>query len=369
LQPRDSTTFQAQNLKLLTRYGGLVNQPVDLQDLAGGKPPPFSTQAFSGPFTDSRNIGIFGPFQTAYSYGRQCEEAGVPLPPPLNVTAPSADWHNAGEQMVSYLEPPNLHPHKYSRMFYYIPAAGSGICVANPIIEDKVAHPNSINAFGVICQSIARPGKPSHACFWDNAVDSMPISTNHTFSNPAEFNVPPNLPNDNQCTDCHSGSHAYIIMPGTAIANAISAYDNAHPAPASNFHNQNNWFTPLVQPTWPQNNYASYPPGSNTDPNNASSCGTCHGPTHGFLGKTIPNVAGVGLPQDKLFKFCSFILPNFLTGLHDPANFDDGAMHSEAASHPAGVSALYNACHNIFVGSGKPFPATKPAWLVHNNPP
>ena len=367
IQPADATTFLTQNLKLLTRYGGLVDKPVDLQDLAAGKPPSFSVLSLSGLFNNGRDTGIFGPFRPFYTYNAKCEAAGVPLPPPLNVTTPSAVWHSAGEQTVSYLEPPVQHPHKYSRMFYYIPADGSGICVANPIIEDKVAHPTSINAFGVICQSIAKPGKPSHACFWDNAVDSMPVSTTHNFSNAAEFNAPPNLPNDNQCTDCHSGSHAYIVMPGTAIETALGAYDSTHPV--ANFHSQNNWFTPLVQPTWPQNNYAAYPPGPSTDPNAAGSCGACHGPNGGFFGKTLPKVSGLGSPQDKLFKFCSFILPNFMTGVHDPANYYDGAMKSEAASHPAGVTALYNACHGIFLGSGKPFPATQPAWLVHSNPP
>jgi hypothetical protein len=375
LQPEDAGTLQTQNLKLLTRYGGLVGKPVSLQDLAAGKRPLFSDLSPSALLNGVNPVGIFGPFRPFYTYSAKCQATGVPVPPPLNVKTPSAAWKNAGEQKVSYLEPPVQHPHKFSQMFYYIPADGSGICVANPIVEDNAAHPNSINAFGVICQSIAKPGKPSHACFWDNATDSLDIAATHNFNNTAEFNAPPNLPNDNQCTDCHSGSHAYIIMPKIGIANptlepsaieeAIKAYDNGHPA--ANFHNQDNWFTPLVQSNWPQNAYKAYPAGAATDPNNGASCGGCHGPNGGFLGKTLPEVAGVVLPRDQLFKFCSFILPDFLTSVHDPAHYYDGAMHTQAQSSPTGATALYTACQGIIPGGY--FPATQGAWLVHRDPP
>jgi len=385
VEPDDAESLRTQNVKLLTRYGGLVDKPVLLNELSEGKTPAFVDRKLTGPIIKGIDIGgVFGPLRPIYLYARRCAAAGVPVPPPLNVSAPSGGWTNAGEQKVSYLEPKSAggvpyHPNKFSQMFYWIPSGGGAICIANPIVEDKVAKPNSINAFGVICQSLTAPGKPSHACFWDNATDDMAYNSPHDVRNAADFNAPPHLPQDNQCTDCHSGGHAYIVMPkfgitnGTdgdqtlvpsAIEEALKAYDSGR---TPNFHSQDNYFVPLVDPTWPQNVAKAYAAGPATDPNDAATCGGCHGANGNFFGKTLPNVAGVLQPRDQLFKFCSFVLPDFLTAVHDPNNYYDGAMRYQAATSAQGVTALYNACKGIFPGGY--FPASTNAWLVHRDPP
>jgi hypothetical protein len=99
-------------------------------------------------------------------------------------------------------------------------------------------------------------------------------------------------------------------------------------------------------------------------------CGSCHNPNTGLAAGRLPQVAGV-LPRDNLYKFCSFMLPNFLTKANDP-NFDTpGLMHNYwSVAQPGGTKPLYDACKSIFPGTtyppdvgGSAFPSSPINWL------
>jgi len=387
----DTATYKATNATLLSRYATLIGKHFDHDEISANKIPswantPVAIQKSVLSFVDRKsllaNLGelLFpiGP----YTYSQKCRADGVPVPPdwgsPLWVKMPSP-------LAVSYLTQPGDFPRALTNVYYYVPKKGpQGLCIALPIIQDtsavflrqalgpppfKLRFSNKINALGIICQGQSTTPNPtisnSKACFWDNNGDLWPNTPYPINSN--AFLAPPNLPNNNQCTDCHAGENAFITHPGTPLEAAKANFD---------FTSRNNWYSPKVQPGWPQNpEPGPYPSG----PAANAGCGSCHNAN--FAGR-LPNVTGVAA-SDRLFKFCNFLLPNELTPVVDP-NHSPGQMAAFAASpqNAASVTALYNACRALFppnppatpasdptVNIPAGFPASQAAWMNPVAPP
>lgn len=419
----------AANIRVLTAYGVGIGKPVSLPDLLKTGVFPWTTKAFNDevdkltggknknpvlilpPPVDKKLITeeiyatlwfILKQYETAnVNYVKTCRNAGVPIPPPINVSAvpasPPANYTGwrfsmpatgtlmAGEQVVSYLQPPlnvigNGSPHKLSRMLYWMSApadANQGFCVANPITNDRTNAQNALvaDAFGIICQSAPTTAKTStDACFWDNNGAEI-LAVEHDV-NTADFIAPPHLLAANQCTECHAGSHAFNVMPAfgmsesswqpSAIEEAMTDYANAVDMNSPyntqraalgkpklvDFHAANVWYTPHVQPGWPLN---AKPPVNASGPGANDKypvvCTGCH--SSGNEGKVFAYLAGPANAQvENHYKFCSFMLPNFLTKSPHaaPAQIDfysPGTMSGQWSNQTA-VQKLYDTCKKIF---------------------
>jgi hypothetical protein len=404
------------NIRLASRLSSLLKDPITAQMFFKHDYPGWIGRL--DPAIDFQiNPDVLGHLFPGYAYTHDCANNGVPIPPPIKLNADNNlsdtaanGWQiatrdaaqlmadnlpasMAQQQIHSYLEPsqqPGL-ANKISKMYYWYPkitAKNQGVCIANPIIDDPAAAEPRVTALGIICQSLApkkiffpspKFGRPykSHACFWDNN-GSLDSTVSHSFTDgsflapPEPLNATPNallnLPDDNRCTECHAGDNAFVVMSGDMNDLALQKFDTAHPA--SNIHDHSNWFVPLVQADWPQNTFRSYPAGLATNPNDPSNCGSCH--KANYAGR-LPQVQGVN-PRDNLYKFCWFMLPNFLT--KDVAmGFDTPGLMSTKWSNasPSGADGLYTACQALFPGNTYPqpvansaFPTTKDLWLKPN---
>jgi len=425
----EQNIIQAQNMRLASKLSSFTGDPIEAPNIMANKLPDWIGEL--DPQLLNPVLGRLGDFRRYNdAYAADCIRRGVPIPPPLKMNAdndpsPTAanGWKIATRtpqqladaglpaskaqwQIHSYLEPSQTPAapgqpalaNKISKMYYWFPdkaAKQQGLCIANPIIDVPGAAEPRVTAFGIICSSlserITKITNPlgrryvSHACFWDNN-GSLRSDTTHAL-NDGSFLAPPepltaatvpgvHLPDDNRCTECHTGDKAFIVMTdpdlGIDDANAIAvkAYDDAHPSPTANFHNQSNWFVPLVQANWQQNTFRAYPAGVASNPNDPANCGSCHKPSTGYAAGRLPHVVGVN-PRDNLYKFCSFMLPNFLTKSTDPTFDTPGLMHSYwSLAQPGGVKPLYDACKSIFPGNSYPpdvggnaFPPSISTWL------
>jgi hypothetical protein len=366
VKPVDEPTLRSRNQSLLSAYAKLLGQPLAADDVIAGKLPEWVKNRIVIDRNDL--ISIFGPIKGLYNYSAQCKAAGVPPPPNWDAKVDVADgtvspngWKKQGQLNTNYLTQPGQFPNARTIVYSYVPAtAPMGMCIALPIIQDTVNTPKVIDALGIICQGVSTTGNAgtsnSKACFWDNNGD-VTLKTNTPYAiNGTGFKSPPRLPDDNQCTDCHAGENAFIVHPGTPLQAAKDAFNNSH---TPNFASQNNWYSPMVQPTWPIN------PEPPTYPDGNGLCGSCH--TASDAGR-LPNVNPFGLggtpPRDDLFKYCYFLLPNVLTSVVNPA-FNPGTMHSFVASNAADVATLYQSCKSLFPF----FPATQNDWLQPRTPP
>ncbi|MDE2385171.1 MAG: hypothetical protein KGO53_11185 [Alphaproteobacteria bacterium] len=416
-KPELKNQTHVENLRLASLLSTFTKDPITAPEVMKGKLPDWMAQLDPSLGFIDRNIfgnifGNIGRYNNAYV--NDCIKQGVPIPPPIKLNADASvsdtaanGWRVATRdnaelmvsnipaakrqlQMHSYLEPSQSAglANKISKMYYWYPkptATNQGLCIANPIIDDPAAMEPRITAFGIICSSLSKPviGKfgfpqkrriPAHACFWDNN-GNLDSTVTHSFAD-GSFLAPPEpltaplgdvglLPDDNRCSECHTGEKAFIIMPDDANAIAVRRFDNDPIHAAHNFHNQSNWFVPLLPSTWPQNVYRAYTPTpADPDPNIAADCGGCHSPNMAPAAGRLPNVVGVN-PRDNLYKFCSFMLPNFLTK-HSAPDFDTpGFMHNYwDLATPAGVQTLYDSCKTLF----PPNPAAAGNAYPHNVP-
>ncbi|MGJ0508152.1 MAG: hypothetical protein ACR652_13705 [Methylocystis sp.] len=369
-KPDDEATIRARNQSLLSSYGKIAGKPVSADDLEAGVPPTWVKKLTFDKGDIISIIGFPDIFQR-YSYSAQCKAAGVPVPPDwdgnlnsaVNSVSPNG-WKNEGLLSTSYLTQPGQFPHRRTMVFSHASTtAPAGLCIALPIQQDTVGTPNVIDALGIICQGLSTTGDPaksnSKACFWDNNGNvTLMVNAPYKISS-NKFLAPPHLPDDNQCTDCHAGENAFITHPGSPIQKAKDDFNNST---TPNFTSQNNWYAPMVQPTWPTNPEAkAYPDGNGI-------CGGCHNAND--AGR-LPNVSPLGLgglpPRDNLYKFCAFLLPNVLTTVSNPATFDAGTMRSyNSAGYAADIQSLYNACKNL---TPYYFPANTANWLKPVTPP
>jgi hypothetical protein len=142
---------------------------------------------------------------TATQYMKDCDAAGVPLPPKWG----DERWVKQG----------NLPPDKtfassapVTEVWTY--KTPDGTCYALPRIDGT---PPTIQLLGQICQS----SKTGKACFWDNlsAADGKtrtPVTNNSGPENMAGADKM-DIPEDEQCTSCHRGDNVFIIHPGTKL--------------------------------------------------------------------------------------------------------------------------------------------------------
>ena len=231
-------------------------------------------------------------------------------------------------------------------------------------IPPKPAQP-TYDALGIICQGISNgasnDASNSTACFWDNAVDTMMPNTTYPISGPT-FIAPPNLPSNNQCSDCHAGENAFITHKGSVIETAKDAFNAAH---APNFTSRNNWYRPLLDATWPQNpeKAGSYAGGAGLP---SAPCASCHTPSFAGRLPDVTGAAGANPGRDKLFLFCWAIASGEITSGTGPhaasvgLNGAVGPMHGSAGG--AALTPLREACATVipnFLG----FPATDAAWI------
>ena len=188
------------------------------------------------------------------AYITECRDAGVPIPPDWGTSA----WTDQGPLSV-----PNFLGGD-TTVYTYDSVAPRGGCIALPRIY---GDPSIITLLGVICLG----QDTSKACFWDNAGvpvgDVVPISD---FVGGADLAAGADV-----CSDCHAGENPWVVHPGTAL----EAWGNRMP---------NDWYEPLVHPSWPQN------PGPtmlleaiDSDPD-GNGCLNCH--SSGYAGR-FPRVS------------------------------------------------------------------------------
>jgi hypothetical protein len=340
IKPDDLDTVRAKNYVLLSRYASQTGKPIDVEELANGR-------LTNQPLNENLQKVLIDIFNLLFppdnrKYLADCRASGVPTPPPWN----SPEWKKEPNPLtISYLTPSSEYPNRLTEIYSYQSAKPKGLCIALSVAHDPVASPNTLNALGVICQSVStvrsKAISNSKACFWDNNGDITKPAAGQTYSITSwRFLAPPHLPDDNRCSDCHAGENAFIIHPGQPTDNAKNAFNTANPL--NNFTTRNNWYKPLVQNNWPQNPQpAPYKTGNKR-------CTSCH--ISNIAGR-LPNViGGRGLSKNNLYKYCGFILPNVLTdavrdtfpgtmSVHKPGNAVPGYADS--------VSALYANCKSL----------------------
>jgi hypothetical protein len=159
---------------------------------------------------------------TGREYISECREAGVPIPP----TWGTPSWVYEGDLTTNFVGSGNP-----ARIFSAESTNPNGICVALPRIGG-----NTISLLGIIC--LGR--QTNHVCFWDRA--NTPVGTEvpiEDFQGGAALG--------DICSDCHAGENPFVVHP-------YSSKDPNSPFKklASRLRTTA-WYTPHVQPAWPQN--------------------------------------------------------------------------------------------------------------------
>ncbi len=178
------------------------------------------------------------PLADKLAYIEDCKSCGVPIPP---------DWGPANFGAGKWVKIGVPLPREYNflwsagtgfvEVYKYTSADPVGWCIALPRSADAAGD---IKLLGIICVGKAS----SRACFWDNQRDGVPFDIAKT-ANVAltDFDGGPGLKKGEAgpgtCTACHAGENPYIVHPGTALETASEFADD--------------WYKPLVHPSWPQN--------------------------------------------------------------------------------------------------------------------
>lgn len=210
-------------------------------------------------------------------YIEECRDAGVPIPPPM-YTAP---WEHRGIFGNEFIDDSS-----FADLWFYESKDPEGACLALPRYPSEKAKAASL--LGLICVG----KKSSKACFWDspNGVDfvrDVPVSIDKFLGGAA-------LANNGQgtCTACHAGENPFIVHPDKPPFSGLTS--KLMP---------NNWYAPLVDPSWPQN------PGPISVLDKVSSeqrCDSCH--QQGIAGR-FPDVSDRAIAQ-----YCSVVLEQSVFG-------------------------------------------------------
>jgi hypothetical protein len=174
LPGESAVTLRSNSIMLLSKYAGLIGKPLDLDAIIAGKFPDWM-KGRPG-FNTADLINALNVLRRGnYRYSALCHANNVPVPPTWRGQTGGGGWVPVTPDLkVNYLTQPGQFPHSKSQIFSYTPTSGPmGLC---PIIQDTVGNPGNFNALGIICQGLATATKPSHACFWDNAVDNIPLN-------------------------------------------------------------------------------------------------------------------------------------------------------------------------------------------------
>lgn len=213
------------------------------------------------------------------AYLDECQAAGVPIPPTINVLDPNGTngWKSQGfiPQATQFIvgSPAEVRTYKSS--------APEGMCYALPRYSD--ASLSTVSLDGVIC--IGK--QSSKVCFWDNQWTVGGVT--QSFSFPAGTQIPIGVPTTpggkyqaggkeiepgagGICTDCHAGENPYIIHPKANLATSGSPvlWESLAQAPQNLPSMSVNRYDPLVGGSWPQNQLSQ---AGSTLP---SQCSPCH---------------------------------------------------------------------------------------------
>ena len=186
---------------------GFGGDPVDIiaQDSGDGKKP--GAGAAEGDAKPGGNAG------GGLSYAEKCEEAGVPLFPPLPPSAPdwkkTGDLKATGDKSTRVLNNPDYFPNAEIWVF----ENDKGICTAlyRHDKSDKTKHTET----GIICQSLN--GKVCY--FATRTMDNKPIPVGTQKGLTAKDIAGADVLNLN-CTNCHRGANAFINHPDTGLNDA-----------------------------------------------------------------------------------------------------------------------------------------------------
>jgi hypothetical protein len=255
-------------------------------------------------------------------YQQSCLDAGVPLPPPFGKPK-GKPWKFEGT-----LPPGLIFASEYPTSDVYVyqtDGPPAGVCVALPRSDAA----GVIQLLGVICQATSavqlggETAPAVHACFWDNldAKGNRITSTDLTDLNPQLFQGGDEL--QENCTNCHRGDNAYIVVPDTPESKADKGHVNRNGTP----------YVPIGQANWLN------PPGTLKL---SGGCDACH---------SIPNLLSPD-PMDAKNQslYCSTVLKNFILGVYPPGHPKAGKLlmppgkTGYTKAQAADVQAIRDAC-------------------------
>lgn len=261
----------------------------------------------------------FSTMLSGQDYIDECAASGVPIPPGWG----DSRWQSRGSltDAQEFIGNPPMRETE-ARVFTYETQAPEGACIALPRVNNN-GQGNTIELLGIICMGKAT----SKACFWDNQQNDLsfdiPLGTSVPLSN---FAGGADLlgGQGGVCTNCHAGENAFVIHPGTPLDLSIMPDD---------------WYDPLVHPSWPQNAGPTNILGSSTGP---GQCTSCHSKTGGagrfpkistkLNAPPRPNVPPVN-------QYCAAILNNAVTRTMPTGNPGDPAY----SAHVTSLQSLCNA--------------------------
>jgi hypothetical protein len=221
------------------------------------------------------------------TYQQSCVDAAVPLPPPFAKPSDGPEpWKFEGKLLPGLVFASNLPTNEIYA--YRTDGPQAGVCVALP----RTNAAGVIELLGVICQAtnaVELKGEAApavHACFWDNidAAGKKITSSKLKDFNPAVFQGGDVLKEN--CTNCHRGDNAYVVVKFTPEWKADNDHANAPPdAP----------YVPLGQAAW-----LNPPPTLKL----TGGCTACH---------VIPGLLGPD-PKKPMNKslYCSVVARNFI---------------------------------------------------------
>lgn len=193
------------------------------------------------------------------AYINECQEAGVPIPPPINQMDPTglAGWRSEGfiPQSQQFIVGTPAELRSYRSLM------PEGMCYSLPRYTNNTL--STISLDGVICMG----KRTSNVCFWDNqwtqggsvvsfltsAGEIVPIGVPSTpggkyQAGGAEIEFGPG----GVCTDCHAGENPYIVHPNSVLRGTTKWESLGEPAGDLPTFAVNR-YVPLVGASWPQN--------------------------------------------------------------------------------------------------------------------
>lgn len=184
-------------------------------------------------------VVVFSSFLGGTQYKADCERNSVPSPPKwlgLNNSSDSS-WIFQGNITNTFLGPGGN-----TKVYTFTSMTPEGLCIALPRVDDEN---NNIALLGVICMSKAT-GK---ACFWDAQVNgiaqTLDLDEEQQIPGP-KFSGGIDLTSASlgKCTSCHAGENPFIIHPQTNLGSPKIPTEDLF---------AEHWYTPMVNPAWPQN--------------------------------------------------------------------------------------------------------------------
>ena len=260
---------------------------------------------------------LFSTVNQGAAYIAECISSGVPIPPGWNEAGwtPTGALSNA-QEFISVGEE--------GRPYLFTSTSPPGTCIALPRFYDNGngagdgeghldTDPNTpdIKLLGIICLGT----QTSKACFWDNSTPLPDVNT--TFKPSFDIDAAEVVPlaafnggagllgaQGGVCTECHAGENSFVIHPFTALDPVAFGADVFG----------DDWYDPLVHPTWPQN---AGPTNILATIPSAGRCDSCH--QQGGTGGRFPLISTtIGLGG-----YCGAVLNQAIGRTMPPGNPGD----------------------------------------------